>query len=173
MAVNAQMAAFCLEYMVDSNGQGAAIRAGYARKSAKVRAWKLLQRDDVKAELARLREKAESSRIATHKECCEKLTEIIRTTLSVGLNNRGGLSVAGIKRLARTGALQEVLIDAGKEKIKLRDPRGAIETLARLRGYNAPDEHKVDAENTITYRFVRAKPKVKKDAENDSQEERV
>jgi phage terminase small subunit len=48
---------FCQEYMNDSNGTQAAIRAGYSAKSAHVSASRLLCRDKVKARIAELRRK--------------------------------------------------------------------------------------------------------------------
>ena len=48
---------FCREYIIDNNGQNAAIRAGYAKSSAHVRACKLLKQELVKQELNRLLEK--------------------------------------------------------------------------------------------------------------------
>lgn len=44
-----QMRAFACEYTIDFNGKAAAIRAGYAEKSAAVSASKLLSREDVQA----------------------------------------------------------------------------------------------------------------------------
>ena len=45
---------FCQEYTIDYNGTQAAIRAGYAKPSAKQQAYKLLQREDIKARIREL-----------------------------------------------------------------------------------------------------------------------
>lgn len=45
---------FCQEYVIDYNGTQAAIRAGYAQASAKQQAYKMLQREDVKARIREL-----------------------------------------------------------------------------------------------------------------------
>lgn len=45
---------FCQEYTIDYNGTQAAIRAGYAQDSAKQQAFRLLQREDVKARIREL-----------------------------------------------------------------------------------------------------------------------
>ena len=53
--INPKQAAFCCEWIIDHNGTQAAIRAGYARKGARVRAVRLLSKDNIKTEIARLK----------------------------------------------------------------------------------------------------------------------
>jgi phage terminase small subunit len=50
--LNAKQTAFVREYLIDSNGKQAAIRAGYAPKNAEVRASELLRKSKVKSLLA-------------------------------------------------------------------------------------------------------------------------
>ena len=52
--LNPKQAAFCREYIRDCNGRQAAIRAGYAPKTAEVMAAKLLRIVKVKTEISRL-----------------------------------------------------------------------------------------------------------------------
>jgi phage terminase small subunit len=52
--LNPKQAAFCREYVRDCNGKQAAIRAGYAPKTAEVRAVQLLRILKVKDEISRL-----------------------------------------------------------------------------------------------------------------------
>ena len=47
---------FCTEYVKDMNGKQAAIRAGYAERSAEMQASRLLRNDKVKQRVAELRE---------------------------------------------------------------------------------------------------------------------
>lgn len=55
--LNPNQQRFCEEYVVDLNGQAAAERAGYSKKTAKVTASRLLTHANVKAEIARLQAK--------------------------------------------------------------------------------------------------------------------
>jgi phage terminase small subunit len=67
---------FCQEYMVDSNGTQAAIRAGYSPKSAHVSASRLLSRDKVKARIAELRRKIQESTMITAERTLEEFAKI-------------------------------------------------------------------------------------------------
>ena len=53
MALNARQTAFCREYMVDGIAEQAALRAGYAPKTARHMAHRLLAHVGIKAEIAR------------------------------------------------------------------------------------------------------------------------
>ena len=66
--------AFCHEYLIDSNGAQSAIRAGYSRKGADVRAAQLLGNDRVQEYLSKLREKTRSKKILTAIEIQEMLS---------------------------------------------------------------------------------------------------
>ena len=56
---------FCEEYLVDLNATQAAIRAGYAPRAANVQGCRLMKREDVKAEIARLKaERGERAQIS-------------------------------------------------------------------------------------------------------------
>ena len=60
-----KQAAFCLEYIVDFNGAQAAIRAGYAKSSARVTASKLLTKTNIQAEIKRnVEERNERTKIS-------------------------------------------------------------------------------------------------------------
>lgn len=54
--------AFCREYVLDSNGTAAAIRAGFSERSAKAQASQLLAMPCVKEEIARLQADAAEAR---------------------------------------------------------------------------------------------------------------
>lgn len=56
MALSAKIERFCAEYIVDFNGTRAAIRAGYAEKSAAQQASRLLKNDEVSARVRELLE---------------------------------------------------------------------------------------------------------------------
>lgn len=60
--LNAKQRAFCREYLVDRNATQAAIRAGYSERTARTIAAKLLAKDNIRAEIARL-EAAQNKRL--------------------------------------------------------------------------------------------------------------
>lgn len=69
---------FCREYIKTGNGQQSAIKAGYAPKNARITASKLLTRNNVKAEIARLSEKREKKAIMDSQELMELYSAIAR-----------------------------------------------------------------------------------------------
>jgi hypothetical protein len=60
--LTAKQARFVAEYLVDGNGAGAAVRAGYGAGGAKVAASRLLTKDNVQAAL-RTRQAADATRL--------------------------------------------------------------------------------------------------------------
>lgn len=69
---------FCREYVKQGNGQQSAIKAGYAKNSARITASKLLTRANVKQEIARLSEKREKKAIMDANEVMELYSAIAR-----------------------------------------------------------------------------------------------
>ena len=58
MELNPRQETFCHEYILDSNGTQAAIRAGYSEKTATAQATELLTRDYIKERITVLTQKA-------------------------------------------------------------------------------------------------------------------
>lgn len=69
---------FCDEYLVDSNATKAAIRVGYAEKSASVQATRLMMLPQVKAYLDEQLELIHTQNIADTTEILEYLTSVLR-----------------------------------------------------------------------------------------------
>lgn len=67
---------FCTEYVKDTNGKQAAIRAGYAERSAEMQASRLLRNDKVKQRVAELREAYFNENIMTAQQVEYELTRI-------------------------------------------------------------------------------------------------
>lgn len=72
--LNPKQEAFCREYLIDSNGKQAAIRAGYAPKNAEITASKYLRLSKFQEHLDKLRDKIESKKILTAIEIQEMLS---------------------------------------------------------------------------------------------------
>lgn len=67
---------FCTEYVKDMNGKQAAIRAGYAERSAEMQASRLLRNDKLKQRVAELREAYFNENIMTAQQVEYELTRI-------------------------------------------------------------------------------------------------
>lgn len=73
-----KQAAFVAEYPKDFNATAAAIRAGYAPRSARQQAARLLTKDDIQAALADIREEARTESILSLRELQEWWSELVR-----------------------------------------------------------------------------------------------
>ena len=76
--LNPKRLAFAREYVVDCNGAAAAIRAGYAPRTARTVGSQLLAISDVRAEVTRLQALAERAAVMDLTEACERMTVIAR-----------------------------------------------------------------------------------------------
>ncbi len=76
--LNARQQRFCIEYVRCGNATEAAIVAGYAEKSARVTASKLLTKANIQEEISRLAEPEKKERIASKDEVLEFLTAVVR-----------------------------------------------------------------------------------------------
>lgn len=81
---------FCTEYVKDTNGKQAAIRAGYAERSAEMQASRLLRNDKVKQRVAELREAYFNENIMTAQQVEYELTKI-----ALGLSNEKHVVIEG------------------------------------------------------------------------------
>lgn len=70
---------FCREYVVDLNGTQAAIRAGYAPRTANRTACKLLTKADISSRIARAVNEANKKAEVTSEEILAGLAEIARS----------------------------------------------------------------------------------------------
>ena len=105
---------FCREYVKTGNGQQSALKAGYAKSSAKVTASKLLTRNNVKAEIGRLSAKREDKAIADAEEVMRTFTAIARGEVK----DQFGLDASLNDRLKALQELAKRTIDIDK-KIEL------------------------------------------------------
>lgn len=106
---------FCDEYLIDTDGAKAAIRAGYSERSAKQIASELLTKPDLRAYIDKRLEEMQSKSIASATEVMQYLTSVLR-----------GESKASVLSMCGDGC-QEVIEKAPDEKEKLK----AAELLAR------------------------------------------
>jgi len=135
---------FCAEYLVDRNGAQAAIRAGYAKKSAKVTASRLLTKANVKAHLAGLSSEVKKKTLVDAeyviggiKEVVERCMQRVPVMVTIGthrvqLQNEDGQGVwtfdaaganRGLENLGKhlklfTDRLEVEIIDNLAERLK-------------------------------------------------------
>lgn len=157
-----KQAKFAREYLRTGNACEAMRQAypqtkKWTQNALKVQACRNLAKPNISLTVKRLQDKANAEAIADYDECCRILTEIARAALT-DYTTDGCLDYEKIRRNPR--ALQEIIeeatVDGGlRRKFKLRDPRAAIETLAKLRGYNAPERTEAAEIKDITIRIVK------------------
>ncbi len=143
--------AFVAEYPKDWNGTQAAIRAGYAVRTANRTACVLLTKPDIQTAIAEIQQAAKSNSIATLDECCQRLTEIIRADLEDFELDAEGRIVA---KRGNMGALQEKHLEvrpdgAVRARLKLRDPVQAMARLAAFMGLDKPTRLEVNEKTEV------------------------
>ena len=144
-----QQVKFCRAYVSHGDQNKAVVEAGYAKKSAKEMARKLMNNDKVLARIDTLRDRADIASIATHEECCAVLTDIIRCRVGDFIDDDGRVSTNKMQELKASHAISELDVQEGKDdrlspriKIRMCSKISAIDKLSELRGYK--EEKKPD-----------------------------
>lgn len=164
--LTAQQKAFIREYIKDNNGTQAAIRAGYSKKTARQQATRLLAHVHIRAEIDKLLEKCQSEAILTKQQALAILTKQAKGDLTDLMNEHGRLDKE--KLISAKGMLKEyieTIVEMPPDsegrtrnriirKVKLSDSRAAIETMAKLLGWNEPEE--VDLKGDSLMEFFRS-----------------
>jgi len=122
--LKAKQERFCQEYIIDGNGKQAAIRAGYATKSATSIASELLTFPHVAARIAALQAKVENRRIMTAVETLEEISLVARTDMQdfVTVNEDGDVQIKAFADMKKgtTRCIQSVEV----KKVRYRGPDG-------------------------------------------------
>ena len=122
--ISPKQARFVDEYVIDRNGTRACIAAGYSETSAHVQSNRLLRQDKIKAAL-----KAKEIEIAKRNEVSQD--RVIQELKAIAFGEIG-------QQPNDAGVFDLKAID---EKIKLSDKLKALDQLAKLCGFNAPELH--------------------------------
>ncbi|MBN2643008.1 MAG: terminase small subunit [Victivallales bacterium] len=147
--LNPKQRAFILAYIDLKNATKAAAAAGYSERTAKVQGSRLLSNPRVRPALVELQDYLFRRQVMGKNEALSILSKMARARLSDYLNDDGSIS---LRKLKRSGVeLQELSKTCGEDwettKVKLRDPRQAIETLSKMLGWFEPE--KTEEELTI------------------------
>jgi len=145
---------FCEEYQIDFNGTRAAIRAGYAPKSAHSQAWELLKKPEVQAFIMELRNQTADKLNVSKESLLSILREIAGARVEDITDPETGsilppnLWPDHMKGVVSGVEAEELYLGRGDDrrpigtvrKVKLWEKTKAIEQLSRMLGYNAPEK---------------------------------
>lgn len=103
LPLNEKQKRFCQYYVECGNGQEAAVKAGYKKKTARVQACQLLTKPNIKAEITRLGQPLENHRIATAQEVMEFFTKMMNGEIAdqFGLDATNGDKIKAAQELAK------------------------------------------------------------------------
>lgn len=141
---------FCQEYVKDFNGTRAAIRTGFSANSAGQIAYNLLKDVQIKARIVELQNVAASEYNVTKQRLMSILMDIAGAELKDIIDPETGALMSVEKwpehmRGVVSGMENDEIYAGGipigfKRKVKLWDKTKAIELLAKLCGFFAPDK---------------------------------
>lgn len=134
MALNEKQLRFANEYLIDLNATQAAIRSGYAERTAYSQGQRLLKHAEVKFTINELMKKRERETIAKQDEVLETLTAILR-------GEQKGATLRGIGQGAQT---IDEMPPSTNERIK------AAELLGKRYGI-WQDKQTIDVTSTVTF----------------------
>ena len=137
MKLTDKQRAFCQEYLVDLNATQAAIRAGYASRTANQQGPRLLVNVGVQRYLAELMAQKEASRIATADEVLRYLTSVMR-----GESESEVLVTKSLGKDLGSEIIHEKKRPDEKDKLK------AAEVMAKYHGLMAPQQ--VEMKTSVT-----------------------
>lgn len=145
--LNEQQRRFVAEYLIDLNGKQAAIRAGYAPKTAESQASRLLSHVKVAEEIRNAAAKREERTVITADVVLSEFLRIARVDISGAFDERGDLKpiheIPEDVRRAMSGVEVEALFEGRGEdreqtgylkKVKFWDKNRALEALAKHLG---------------------------------------
>lgn len=154
---------FCNEYLIDLNGTQAAIRAGYSPKTANEQAVRLLAKVSVKNFLQIKQNQLANKTQITLEMVLEGYRRLAFYDARKFYDEEGNLkqitdlddetafALAGFEVMEEKGGNgegQQVLLGYTK-KIKMSDRKGALDSICKVLGYNAPDKSDINLKGLI------------------------
>lgn len=144
--MNIRREKFVREYLRTGNATKSAQAAGYSKRTAYSQGERLLRNAEIKQAVETARKRAEEKGLVDLIEAKRVLSRIIRSKLSEYLDANGKPNLSKLKKSEQE--IMELAIEpttyGTRRKIKLRDPIAAIERLARLSGWDAPEKHTIE-----------------------------
>ena len=138
---------FAREYVIDLNGERAALAAGYSAKTARAQASHLLTKNNVRAKIDALLSKRASKLEITGEKVLEELARLGFSNMMDYIRVQDGDAYVDLSLLTRdqAAAIQEITVeeytegrgeekrDIKRTKLKLADKAKALEMLGRYR----------------------------------------
>jgi len=164
MELTHKQIAFCNEYMIDSNGKQAAIRAGYSPKSAEVTASQLISKSKVKAFIEKRREQQAKILDVNTDKVVRELANISFSNITDFIEVKGNevnLTDWSVLTKDQTACVESVCKTKEGYRLKLYSKATAIELLGKYfsmwnqpgKPEEEPDQFK-DMSNEQLDRFI-------------------
>jgi len=162
--LNNKQKRFCQEYVVDLNGTQAAIRAGYSKKTANVKASQLLAIVNIQQEISKLQQKISEKTSINAEWVLNNFKEISERCMQK----------TPVMKYNRTEKCMEQVVDENGEGVWQFDANGANranELLGRHLGmFN--DKLQLDGDIKFEMILVDGKPNGKSDSKSDSKHDK-
>lgn len=158
MSLTIKQENFCLAYIQTGNASEA-YRASYSTKNMKPetvnnKGYQLLQKGEIKARVAELREETKSAAIMSREEALERLTLMARVSITdvavfrdevVGEDEDGEAITATNWRIKNSDEMTEIAAASIKSvtatklgpKLEMHDPMSAIQQIAKMQGWES------------------------------------
>ena len=146
-----KQAKFVREYLLDLNATQAAIRAGYAKPSARSQGQRLLTNADIAAAIAEAQEKAANEAEVTLEWLIGELRRVYRMALD-GAESRDGQQGGGLRYLSAANRSIELLARITGNMVEKRDL--TIRTLDQMSDEELADEQEKLSAEIIKLRAV-------------------
>lgn len=143
---------FCIEYLIDFNGKRAAIAAGYSKKTAAVISAQNLIKVNVQEYIREKQNKVEEKLGISREMILEgyrklafydsrKFYDVAGNLINIpDLDDETSFALRGFEVTEEKGGMQVV---GYTKKIRMSDRRAALDSIAKMQGYNAPEKSDV------------------------------
>lgn len=146
-----RQAEFCNQFLLDLNGKQAAIRAGYAPKTAEIQASRLLSYAKVQQHLTKLQAKARKQTEITRAEVLSDLAAILRAKITDYLSFNGSKVIfKGFDDLteAQIKAIESIKENRhGEIELKLHGKSWTIDRICKILGFDSAQDFNIQLQN--------------------------
>jgi phage terminase small subunit len=140
---------FCVQYLVDSNGKQAAIRAGYSPRTAEVKASSLLKLAKVQEYMSQLQAIARKKTDITREEVLMELAAILRAKITDYLTFDGvSIVFKDLSTLteAQVRAIESLKTKDGEIELKLHGKSWTIDRVSKILGFYSSQDLNLNLE---------------------------
>lgn len=145
--MTAKQKKFVNEYLIDGNATQAAMRAGYSKKTAGIIGDENLKKPNIAAAIEKRQSKlAEKLEITQERVLAEYAKIAFSDMRKFSKWGADGVELIDSDSLSDNDAAcvaevsQTITKDGGSIRFKLHDKKGALDSICKMLGYNAPDK---------------------------------